>query len=36
LGTESKAELTLRAERAELAEKAKPWNWIECPNIHLH
>jgi hypothetical protein len=33
LGTESKEELTVRAERAELADKSKAWNSIKCPNI---
>jgi hypothetical protein len=36
LGTESKEELTQRAERAELAGKSKTWNSIKCPNIEKY
>jgi hypothetical protein len=33
LGVESESELAKRNERAELAERTKSWNWIDCPHI---
>ncbi len=36
LEVESEDVLTQRAKRADLADKAKTWNWIKCPNIKKH
>ena len=36
LEVESEDVLTQRRKRADLADKAKTWNWIKCPNIKKH
>jgi hypothetical protein len=35
LGTESEAELAKRNERAEIAERAKTWNFLKRPHIAI-